>query len=92
MNLIILDGFGIALLYQNTCLALLQMLEDCYAEKVVLLASQIPITHWHADIAGPALADVISAVSLSVIYRLQGRTQYTHHFQFSANQQTRAAL
>jgi len=59
MHLIILDDFGIAPLDQNTRLAILQMLEDRYAKKSVLIASQIPIAHWHDYIADPTLADAI---------------------------------
>ncbi len=59
MHLIILDDFGIAPLDQNTRLAILQMLEDRYGKKSVLVASQIPIAHWHEYIADPTLADAI---------------------------------
>lgn len=59
MQVIILDDFGLAPIDQNTRLALLQMLEDRYARKSVVIASQIPVAHWHDYIAEPTLADAI---------------------------------
>lgn len=59
MHLIILDDFGIAPLDQNIRLAILQMLEDRYGKKSVLIASQIPVANWHDYIADPTLADAI---------------------------------
>ena len=59
MHLIILDDFGIAPLDQNVRLAILQMLEDRYGKKAVLIASQIPVPNWYDYIADPTLADAI---------------------------------
>ena len=59
VRLLILDDFGLAPLDQNTRLALLQILEDRYAKKSVLIASQLPIAKWHDYIGEPTLADAI---------------------------------
>lgn len=59
VKLLILDDFGIAPLDQNTRLALLQILEDRYAKKSVLISSQLPIAKWHDYIGEPTLADAI---------------------------------
>ena len=59
VKLLILDDFGLAPLDQNTRLALLQILEDRYAKKSVLIASQLPIAKWHEYIGEPTLADAI---------------------------------
>lgn len=59
MHLIVLDDFGIAPLDQNIRLAILQMLEDRYGKKSILIASQIPVANWHDYIADPTLADAI---------------------------------
>jgi DNA replication protein DnaC len=59
VKLLILDDFGLAPLDQNTRLALLQILEDRYAKKSVIIASQLPINKWHEYIGEPTLADAI---------------------------------
>lgn len=58
-SLLILDDFGLAPMDQNTRLALLQILEDRYAKKSIIIASQIPISKWHEAINEPTLADAI---------------------------------
>lgn len=59
VKLLVLDDFGLAPLDQNTRLALLQILEDRYAKKSVIIASQLPISKWHEYIGEPTLADAI---------------------------------
>ena len=59
VSLLILDDFGLAPMDQNTRLALLQILEDRYNKKSVVIASQLPINKWHDYIAEPTLADAI---------------------------------
>lgn len=59
VKLLILDDFGLAPLDQNTRLAMLQILEDRYAKKSVMIASQLPINKWHDYIGEPTLADAI---------------------------------
>lgn len=58
-SLLILDDFGLAPMDQNTRLALLQILEDRYAKKSIIIASQIPVSKWHEAIGEPTLADAI---------------------------------
>jgi len=59
VKLLILDDFGLAPMEQNARLALLQILEDRYNRKSVIIASQLPIAKWHEYIAEPTLADAI---------------------------------
>ena len=58
-SLIILDDFGLQTLTQETRLALLQILEDRYAKKSVIIASQLPVAKWYEYINDPTLADAI---------------------------------
>lgn len=58
-SLLILDDFGLAPMDQNTRLALLQILEDRYNKKSIIIASQLPVNKWHEYIAEPTLADAI---------------------------------
>jgi DNA replication protein DnaC len=59
VSLLILDDFGLAPLDQNTRLALLQILEDRYRRKSVIIGSQLPVAKWHEYLAEPSLADAI---------------------------------
>ncbi len=58
-DLIILDDFGLQPLDTNTRLALLQILEERYERKSVIIASQLPIDKWYDYIGDPTLADAI---------------------------------
>lgn len=59
VKLLILDDFGLAPLDQNSRLALLQILEDRYEKKSILISSQLPLKNWHEYIGEPTLADAI---------------------------------
>lgn len=57
--LIILDDFGMQPLNQDVKLALLQILEDRYARKTIIVTSQLPVSKWHSYFNDPTLADAI---------------------------------
>jgi DNA replication protein DnaC len=57
--LIILDDFGIQPLDQVVKVALLQIMEDRYARKAVIITSQLPVAKWHTYINEPTIADAI---------------------------------
>ena len=59
VSLIILDDFGLQPLDNAIKLTLLQMLEDRYAKKSVIITSQLPVAKWHQYINEPTLADAI---------------------------------
>ena len=59
IKLIVLDDFGLQPLEQNVKLALLQILEDRYQLKSIVIASQLPIKAWYEYINEPTLADAI---------------------------------
>lgn len=56
---IILDDFGLASMDLNIKLALLQILEDRYGKKTIIITSQIPVSKWYDYINEPTLADAI---------------------------------
>lgn len=58
-DLIILDDFGLQPLDTNSRLALLQILEDFYERKSVIITSQLPVKNWYDYIGEPTLADAI---------------------------------
>lgn len=57
--LLILDDFGLAPMDQTMRLALLQIVEDRYAKKSIIVTSQLPVSKWHEFIGEPTLADAI---------------------------------
>ena len=58
-DLVIFDDFGLQPLDNNSRLALLQILEDCYQRKSVIVTSQLPVGKWYDYIQEPTLADAI---------------------------------
>lgn len=59
MPLIILDDFGLTQVHHTMKLALLQILEDRYAKKSIIITSQLPVAKWHQFLQEPTLADAI---------------------------------
>lgn len=58
-TLIILDDFGLQSLTQEIRLTLLQLLEDRYGRKSIIITSQLPVSKWYEYINDPTLADAI---------------------------------
>ncbi len=58
-SLIILDDFGLQPLTQDIRITLLQLLEDRYGKKSIMITSQLPVSKWHEYINDPTLADAI---------------------------------
>jgi DNA replication protein DnaC len=58
-HLVILDDFGLHPLDNNTKLALLQILEDRYERKSIMVTSQLPVGSWYDYLKEPTLADAI---------------------------------
>lgn len=58
-HLIIFDDFGLHPLDNNTKLTLLQILEDRYERKSIIITSQLPVKSWYEYLNEPTLADAI---------------------------------
>jgi DNA replication protein DnaC len=58
-QLIILDDFGLQVLTQDVKLTLLQLLEDRYERKSLIITSQLPVSSWYEYFNDPTLADAI---------------------------------
>lgn len=58
-TLVILDDFGLQNLGQDVRLTLLQLLEDRYGKKSIIVTSQLPVAKWYEYINDPTLADAI---------------------------------
>lgn len=59
ISLIIIDDWGLQSLTKNVKLTLLQIMEDRYAKKSLIITSQLPVSKWHEYIDEPTLADAI---------------------------------
>ena len=75
-DLIILDDFGLQPLDANSRLALLQILEERYDRKSMIIISQLPVSKWYDYIAEPTLADAIMdrLVSNAIHLELKGES------------------
>lgn len=58
-HLLIMDDFGLAPVDQQLRLALLQIMEDRYSQKSVIITSQLPFNTWYEYIGDQTLADAI---------------------------------
>jgi DNA replication protein DnaC len=58
-DVLILDDFGLSPVDQNMRLTLLQILEDRYEYKSLIITSQLPFNTWYEYIGEPTLADAI---------------------------------
>ncbi len=73
-DLIVLDDFGLQPMNSDTRLALFHLLEERYAEKSVIIASQLPLDKWYSYLADSTTADAIMdrIVNNSTIISLKG--------------------
>ena len=70
-TLIILDDFGLQNLGQEVRLTLLQLLEDRYGKKSIIVTSQLPVAKWFEYINDPTLADAILDRLTSGAHRIE---------------------
>ena len=75
MPLIILDDFGLTPMDHTMRIALLQILEDRYAKKSIIITSQLPVSKWHQFIGEPTLADAIMDRLTAKAHRLELKGQ-----------------
>ena len=58
-ELVIIDDWGLAPLGDRERRDLLEVIEDRYGRKATLIASQLPVEHWHDLIGDPTFGDAI---------------------------------
>ncbi len=71
IQLIILDDFGLQTLPKQIKLALLQIIEERYAAKSIIITAQMPISAWHEYLDEPAIADALCDRLLSKSHRIE---------------------
>lgn len=75
MPLLILDDFGLAPMDQTMRLALLQIVEDRYAKKSIIITSQLPVSKWHEYLKDATLADAIMDRLTAKAHRIELKGQ-----------------
>ncbi|MFQ5598884.1 MAG: IS21-like element helper ATPase IstB [Nitrospiria bacterium] len=58
-NLLVLDDWGLSPLIDEQRRDLLEIVEDRHGSRSTIIASQLPIEHWHKMIGDPTMADAI---------------------------------
>jgi DNA replication protein DnaC len=81
VDLLVLDDWGTAALAPEQCRELLEIMEDRYQCRSTLIASQLPISHWHDYLGDPTLADAIldRLVHNAHTLVLKGESMRKHH-------------
>lgn len=59
IDLLVLDDFGLAALTDDTSRDLLEVIDDRCKSSSTIIASQLPIDHWHQTITNSTIADAI---------------------------------
>lgn len=70
-DLIILDDFGLKFFDDFERLSLLEILEDRYNSKSVIVSSQVPVEKWHDIIGDSTIADAICDRIIHNSYRIE---------------------
>lgn len=58
-HVLVLDDWGIAPMTAPEARELLDIIDERYQAQSTIVASQLPVDHWHATIADPSVADAI---------------------------------
>ena len=70
-NLLILDDFGLAPLEPFQCRDFLEVVEDRTESASTIVASQLPVSSWHAVFADATIADAVLDRLLHGAYRFE---------------------
>ena len=70
-----MDDFGLTPLDHVMRVALLQIVEDRYQKKSIIITSQLPVSKWHEFIGEPTLADAIMDRLTAKAHRIELKGQ-----------------
>ena len=68
--LLVLDDWVLASLSGESRHDLLEVLDDRYARRGTILASQLPVDHWHDVVDDPTFGDAILDRALNNVHRI----------------------
>ncbi len=71
IDVLLLDDFAMAPLKDSERRDFLEVCDDRYQRRSLILTSQMPVAHWHEQIGDPTIADSILDRLLHNAYRLE---------------------
>jgi DNA replication protein DnaC len=71
IDVLLLDDFAMARLKDSERRDILEICDDRYQRRSLILTSQMPIAHWHEQIGDPTIADSILDRILHNAYRIE---------------------
>ena len=71
LDLIVLDDWGIAPIDAHRRRDLLEILDDRYNRRSVIVTSQIPVSDWHRQFNDPTIAEAILDRLVHTAYRIE---------------------
>jgi DNA replication protein DnaC len=71
LDILVLDDFAMAPLKDSERRDFLELCDDRYQRRSVILTSQLPLAHWHEQIGDPTLADSILDRLVHNAYRIE---------------------
>jgi DNA replication protein DnaC len=71
IDVLLLDDFAMAPLKDNERRDFLEICDDRYQRRSLILTSQMPVAHWHEQIGDPSIADSILDRVVHSAYRIE---------------------
>jgi DNA replication protein DnaC len=71
IDVLLLDDFAMAPLKDSERRDLLELCDDRYQRRSLILTSQVPVAHWHEQIGDPSIADSILDRLIHNAYRIE---------------------
>jgi DNA replication protein DnaC len=71
IDVLVLDGFAMAPLKDGERRDFLEICDDRYQRRSMILTSQVPVTHWHEQTGDPTIADSILDRLVHNAYRVE---------------------
>jgi DNA replication protein DnaC len=71
IDVLVLDDFAMAPLKDNERRDFLEICDDRYQRRSMILTSQMPVAHWHEQIGDPSIADSILDRLVHNAYRIE---------------------
>jgi DNA replication protein DnaC len=71
VDVLVLDDFAMAPLKDSERRDFLEICDDRYQRRSLILTSQVPIAHWHEQIGDPTIADSILDRLVHNAYRIE---------------------
>jgi DNA replication protein DnaC len=71
VDVLLLDDFAMAPLKESERRDFLEICDDRYQRRSMILTSQMPVAHWHEQIGDPTIADSILDRLVHNAYRIE---------------------